>query len=130
MLRLQPPEPEWLGAIPSTDKKDKRPFLMKGVRMAFNPIDDEGFDAGQAAMLGELEATGDQLKALKLAQSELLRRGIADWEGLGDKDGNKLAVTPEAIERVIRDPRIRPHMVDAYVTPFLMWDAEGNASAG
>lgn len=131
MLKLQSSEPEWLGNIPSKSRKDKRPFLLKGVRVAFHPIDDDAFEEGQKAMLAVLRSeTPNQGAALKAGQNALLRRGIAAWEGIGDPSGKPLPVTPDTIDAVLRDPRLRAPMADVYVAPFLLWDAEGNGSAG
>lgn len=130
MFRLQSVEPEWLGSIASDDPEDPRPFLISGVRMAFRPIDDDGFDEAKAAMVAALAESGDEAAALKAAQRVLLRRGIALWQGIGDRDGKPIPPSPEAIESAIRDPRIADPAAGVYVTPFLLWDAEGNGSAG
>lgn len=130
MLKLQSIAPEWLGDIASDQADDPRPFLLSGVRVAFNPIDDDVYERCQQAMTAVVAETGDNAKGLKAAQDVLLRHGIAAWEGIGDAAGEPIAVTPATVEAFIRDPRTRWPAIAAYVTPFLAWDTEGNASAG
>ncbi len=118
MLKLQSREPEWLDIMP-------------GVRILFAPI---GMKAVRAAREAVREILGQQADDLIGAGDALSRaliaRGILGWEGVGDREGNELPVTPEAIELFLDDPTAFEAADDAYVRPWAKRDMEKNASAG
>ena len=134
MLKLQPTEPEWLGPIPGADD-DPRPFLLPGVRVRFAPIGPKAFRAaGQACVKvltsAEEGAEPDNEEASDAIAREVIVRGIVEWEGIGDEDGEPLAVSDAAKAAFIGDARTFLAAEAAYVTPFLLRDAEKNGSAG
>ena len=118
MLKLQPTEAEWLEVLP-------------GVRVKFAPITIKAVRAAREATriaLGEdatdFEGAGDALSR------ELIRRGILEWAGVGDRDGEPLEVTSESIEMFLADPTALQATNRIYVMPWVRRDLEGNGYAG
>ncbi|SEP21383.1 hypothetical protein SAMN04487843_108206 [Methylobacterium sp. ap11] len=120
MLKLsQSVEPFWLDVLP-------------GVRIRFRPIT-------VASMLVAREAVGkvfrgeDQddvgARANIALVRELTRRGIMEWEGIGDADGQPLPVTREAVDLLMENWPAYDAIDTLYVAPALARDAEKNASS-
>lgn len=131
MLKLQPLEPEWLGRIASLDPDDPRPYLLAGVRVRFAPIGRKAVRAARMAVRDALgEDADDLINAGDALSCELIRRGIVEWEGVGDLDGEVIPVSPASIELFLADIGRFEAADDAYVRPWAKRDMEGNASAG
>jgi len=130
MLRVGPRVDKWLGTIPSTDKKDPRPFLMPGVRVQFAPVALPAVRAGKAAGSKVLSAEGDAEEIGDAYSYEVIRRGIVAWEGVVD-DATEvpIPVTPETVELVLADPDFFAAADRAYVLPFARQSAEKNGFA-
>ncbi|AWN55065.1 hypothetical protein [Methylobacterium sp. 17Sr1-1] len=120
MLKLsQPSEPFWLDVLP-------------GVRIRFRPIT-------VASMLVAREVVGhvfrgeDQddigARANIALVRELARRGIMEWEGIGDTEGQPIPVTREAIDLLMENWPAYDQIDNLYVAPALARDAEKNASS-
>ena len=120
----------WLGAIASDDPNNTRPFLIPGVRVRFDPIGRKAVRAARAACAVSLAADGDYQEASDALSREIIRFGIVEWEGVGDVDGEVVAVTPEAVDLFLADPELCEQAEIAYVQPWLLRDMEKNASAG
>lgn len=136
MLRLQT-EPEWLGALPGT-AEDPRPYLVPGVRVRFAPIGPKAFRAAGQAMVKVLTSAGegaepDNEEASDAIARELIVRGIVAWEGVGPAgrdDDEPLPVTDAAKAAFAADAALFLAAEAAYVTPYLLRDAEGKGSSG
>ncbi|WP_288586345.1 hypothetical protein [uncultured Methylobacterium sp.] len=120
MIKLsQSVEPFWLDILP-------------GVRIRFRPIT-------VASMLVAREAVGkvfrdeDQddvgARANIALVRELARRGIAEWEGVGDTEGQPIPVTREAIDLLMENWPAYDAIDTRYVAPALAREAEKNASS-
>jgi hypothetical protein len=59
----------------------------------------------------------------------LARAAILDWEGIGDAEGEPLAVSPEAIDALLDIWPIFEAFQTVYVAKGLLLDAEKNASS-
>jgi hypothetical protein len=66
--------------------------------------------------------------ALAMAKA-LARSAILDWEGIGDAEGNVIAVSPEAIDALLDIWPIFEAFQSLYVAKGLLLDAEKNASS-
>ncbi|MGE7417826.1 hypothetical protein [Methylobacterium tarhaniae] len=120
MLKLsQAAETFWLDVLP-------------GVRIRFKPIT-------VASMLVAREAVGkvfrdeDQddvgARANIALVRELARRGIVEWEGIGDAEGQPLSVTREAVDLLMENWPAYDQIDNLYVAPALARDAEKNVSS-
>ncbi|MFH6783604.1 MULTISPECIES: hypothetical protein [Methylobacterium] len=120
MLKLAPQSDSfWLDVLP-------------GVRIRFRPIT-------VASMLVAREAVGkvfrdeDQddvdARANIALVRELTRRGIVEWEGIGDADEQPIPVTREAVDLLMENWPAYDAIDNLYVAPALARDAEKNASS-
>ena len=75
----------------------------------------------------ESEASNDTRAAVFAAA--LARRAVADWEGVGDEDGNVLEITPEGIDALLSLWPIFEAFNLHYVSCGMLLDAEKNGSA-
>lgn len=130
MLRLGSIE-GWLGGIVSDDAADPRPFLLPAVRVRFAPIGIKAVRAARRAVakalaidVDDIEEAGDELSR------ELLRRGILEWEGVGDADGKPVAVSPDTIALFMADPTCFEAADRVYVRPWSDRELEKNGFAG
>ncbi len=129
MRRLGTLPSGWLGTIASTDPEDDRPLLLPGVRVKFSIIGRQAVREARTACGIALKSTdGDFQVASDALSRELIRGGIVEWEGIGDRDGNPAAVTPETIDLFIADTDLCEAAEQVYVTPWLMRDREKNVS--
>jgi hypothetical protein len=130
MLKLGALPSGWLGAIVSTDPEDPRPFLLPGVRVRFEPIGRKAVRAAREACGLSLQEHGaDWQEALDALSCTFMRRGIVEWEGIGDAEGNALAVTPESVELFIANADTFEAAHLHYVSPWIDRDREKNVSA-
>ncbi|MHA3791453.1 hypothetical protein [Rhizorhabdus histidinilytica] len=104
-----------------------RPAWRAAKRAAAKALDGEGKAVGAEGTLADDEAIEIGGDAFSL---ELIRRGILEWRGVGDLDGNPIDVTPEAVDIFLSDPRRFDACDLRYVMPFALEQREGNGSAG
>ena len=118
MIRLQlSPDPQWLD-------------LGHGVRLQLLPLTTALMVATRSdpeVQSLESEASNDTRAAVFAAA--LARRAVADWEGVGDEDGNVLEITPEGIDALLSLWPIFEAFNLHYVSPGMLLDAEKNGSA-
>ncbi|WP_242095419.1 hypothetical protein [Sphingomonas sp. CROZ-RG-20F-R02-07] len=135
MFALAKPDPAWLTLYPAVEARRAakgRP-ASKGrpaVEVRFSPITIAGVRAARRAVAASLQIDADDLEMAGDAMSrELIRRGILEWRGIGDDEGNTVPVTPETIEAFVADPRTFEPADRLYVMPFVRADMEGNVSS-
>lgn len=112
--------------------------LVPGVRVEVEPISVASMLIAREAVAAIL-APGDEVddadprevnaRASVALVRALCRRGIRRWEGVGDADGNPVAVSPETIDRLLDVWPVYDALDGLYVTPALRRGAEKNASA-
>lgn len=126
MIRIgeAPPAPRWEDEV------------LPGVDILFAPPSARAWRAAKRAAaeaIGEADGISEE-DALEIAGDalslELIRRGIVDWRGVGDLNGNPIPVSPEAVEIFLSDPRRLDACDTRYVMPFAVEQREGNGSAG
>lgn len=116
MIRLSPiSQPTWL---PLSHDVEVLVLPMSSVIMARA--------AEAVAGVGEGDSASVQTSALTDA---VARVAITDWRGVGDLDGNPLAISPEAISALIAMPAMRAAFFDGYVKKALAVVAEKKGSA-
>ena len=118
MIRLNlTATPQWLTIAP-------------GLRLLVGPLTTALMVSARADMAIEIlpeTATTEEL-ALAMAKA-VARRAILEWEGVGDEDGNAVAVTPEGIDALVEIWPIFEAFQTGYVAKGLILDAEKNVSA-
>jgi hypothetical protein len=111
--------------------------LVPGVRVEVEPISVAAMLIAREAVAEVLapgeEMEGEDPRAVNARASvalvrALCRRGIRRWEGVGDADGNPVAVSPEAIDALLDVWSVYDALDLLYVTPALRRGAEKNAS--
>jgi len=80
------------------------------------------------AIAGLQEDAGDEESALVFAKA-LARLAITDWEGVGDADGNPVAVSPEGVDALLDVWPLFETFQTEYVAGGLLLDAEKNVSS-
>lgn len=102
-----------------------------GVRVRFLPITIKAVRAARRAVAMALTENEEDIEEAGDALSrELLRRGIAEWEGVCDLSGTALPVTAESIELFLADPTAYEAADRAYVRPWADREREKNGFAG
>ena len=118
MIRLNlTATPQWLDLAP-------------GLRLLVGPLTTALMVSARADMAIESlpEAATTEELALAMAKA-VARRAILDWEGVGDEDGNVVAVTPEGIDALLEIWPVFEAFQTGYVAKGLILDAEKNAFA-
>lgn len=112
--------------------------LVPGVRVEVEPISVASMLIAREAVAGVLApgdaAEGEDPREVNARASvalvrTLCRRGIRRWEGVGDADGNAVAVSPETVDALLAVWPVYDALDLLYVTPALRRSAEKNASA-
>ncbi len=118
MIRINlSPEPQWLD-------------LSHGVRLHLLPLTTAMMVATRAdPAVQDLAADANNDTRAAVFAAALARRAIVDWEGVGDADGNLLAVTPEGIDALLSLWPIFEAFNLLYVSRGMLLDAEKNGSA-
>jgi hypothetical protein len=123
MLKLGPIDAFWEELFPANGE-------VPAVRVQFRPIGIKAVRAARRAIgvaLGvdpeDIETAGDEMSR------ELMRAGILEWEGIGDSEGNPIAVTPSTIEMFITDTRTFEAADRVYIDPWVAKDLEKNVSS-
>ena len=118
MIRLNlTATPEWLDLAP-------------GLRLKVGPLTTALMVSARADPAVETlppEATTEEL-ALAMAKA-VARRAVLDWEGVGDAEGNPVAVSPEGIDALLEIWPAFEAFQAAYVAKGLLLEQEKNASA-
>ena len=118
MIRLDlTSEPRWLD-------------LSHGVRIRLAPLTTALMVAARAdlATAGLPETATPEALALAMAKA-LARRAVLDWEGVGDAEGDPLALSPEGVDALLDVWPVFEAFQTGYVARGLILDAEKNASA-
>lgn len=108
-----------------------------GVRLRMKPVTTAIITAAQqrAARLGRetAEASGGDLDedmsrglAFVLMAQAIGRFAIEAWEGVGNADGNALALTPDAVDMLMNIPDMASAFWDAAFKPVQIVSDEGN----
>ena len=119
MLRLNlSTEPRWLD-------------LGHGVRLLVEPLTTAIMLAARsdpaivaAAVDAEDSASNDDLA--RIVAKAVARIVVRDWEGVGDEDGEQLALTPEGIDALLELWPIFEAFQTKYIAGALILDAEKN----
>ena len=104
--------------------------LVPGARLKLRPLTTALMVAARSdTAISELpkDARTEQV-ALAMAKA-LARSAILDWEGIGDAEGNVIAVTPDAVDALLDIWPIFEAFQSIYVAKGLLLDAEKNASS-
>jgi len=104
--------------------------LVPGARLKLRPLTTALMVAARSdTAISELpkDARTEQV-ALAMAKA-LARSAILDWEGIGDAEGNVIAVTPDAVDALLDIWPIFEAFQSLYVAKGLLLDAEKNASS-
>lgn len=127
--------------------------VLPGVRVRFAPIGIKDVRAARRAVAAALQIDESDIESAGDALSlELLRRGILDWEGVGNAEGEPLTpqtpvpvfledglraldatdrpATEAAVELALRDPCLFEALDRVYVRPWSLREAEKNGFAG
>ena len=118
MIRLNlTATPQWLDLAP-------------GLRLLVGPLTTALMVFARADMAIESLPETASTEELALAMAKAVaRRAILDWEGVGDEDGNVVAVTPEGIDALLEIWPVFEAFQTQYVAKGLILDAEKNVSA-
>ena len=118
MIRLNlTATPQWLDLAP-------------GLRLLVGPLTTALMVSARADMAIESLPETASTEELALAMAKAVaRRAILDWEGVGDEDGNFVAVTPEGIDALLEIWPVFEAFQTGFVAKGLILDAEKNVSA-
>ena len=118
MIRITlSPEAQWLD-------------LGRGVRLKLLPLTTALMVATRSdPAVQDLAADASNDSRAAVFAAALARRAIADWEGVGDADGNLLTVSPEGIDALLSLWPIFEAFNLLYVSRGMLLDAEKNGSA-
>lgn len=104
--------------------------LLPGVRLKLRPLTTALMVSARADPAIETlppEATTEEL-ALAMAKA-VARRAVLDWEGVGDAEGNPVAVSPEGIDALLEIWPAFEAFQAAYVAKGLLLEQEKNVSS-
>lgn len=133
--------------------------VLPGIDLRFRPIEPRDCRAARRAVAAAIEAAGDIDDAEKTEIAgdafslALIRRGLVDWRGVGNLDGEPIEPTADApqldddgkpildddgepvmvlgtVSRFLSDAIVFEACDNAYVMPFVQRDREGNGFAG
>ena len=118
MIRLNlTATPQWLDLAP-------------GLRLLVGPLTTALMVSARADMAIQALPETASTEELALAMAKAVaRRAILDWEGVGDADGNAVAVSPEGIDALLEIWPVFEAFQTHYVAKGLILDAEKNVSA-
>lgn len=120
MLRLNLlNEPRWLD-------------LGHGVRLLIEPLTTAIMLAARSdptivAAAGDAEGVASYDDLARIVAKAVARIVVKDWEGVGDEDGEQLALTPEGIDALLELWPIFEAFQTKYIAGALILDAEKNA---
>lgn len=118
MIRINlSPEPQWFE-------------LGHGVRLQLMPLTTALMVATRSdPAVQDIDPVASNDARAAIFAGALARRAVVDWEGVGDANGNPLAVTPEGIDALLSLWPIFEAFNLHYVSPGMLLDAEKNVSA-
>ena len=120
MLRLNlSNEPRWLD-------------LGHGVRLLLEPLTTAIMLAARSdptiiAAAGDAKGSASNDDLARIVAKAVARIVVKDWEGVGDKDGKLLPLTPEGIDALLELSPIFEAFQTKYIAGALILDAEKNA---
>ncbi len=120
MLRLNlSTEPRWLD-------------LGHGVRLLVEPLTTAIMLAARSdptivVAAGDAEGSASNDDLARIVAKAVARIVVKDWEGVGDEDGEQLALTPEGIDALLELWPIFEAFQTKYIAGALILDAEKNA---
>lgn len=120
MLRLNlSTEPRWLD-------------LGHGIRLLVEPLTTAIMLAARSdptivAAAGDAEGSASNDDLARIVAKAVARIVVKDWEGVGDEDGEQLALTPEGIDALLELWPIFEAFQTKYIAGALILDAEKNA---
>jgi hypothetical protein len=111
---------------------DREPFwldVMPGVRLKLRPVTVAAILAARAAAAEVLRKGGEdaETRASFAFTRALARFGIVEWKGIGDKDGNPITPSTEAIDAALECWPVFDAIDRLYVAPVLLQVEEKNA---
>ncbi|MGY9046971.1 MAG: hypothetical protein ACKVKF_07875 [Rhodobacterales bacterium] len=118
MIRLNlTATPQWLDLAP-------------GLRLLVGPLTTALMVSARADAAIEAMPDTATTEELALAMAKAVaRRAVLDWEGVGDAEGEPVAVTPDRIDALLEIWPVFEAFQTQYVARGLILDAEKNASA-
>ena len=118
MIRLNlTATPQWLDLAP-------------GLRLLVGPLTTALMVSARADAAIEAMPETATTEELALAMAKAVaRRAVLDWEGVGDAEGEPVAVTPDRIDALLEIWPVFEAFQTQYVARGLILDAEKNASA-
>ena len=108
----------------------RRLDLCHGVRLQLLPLTTAMMVATRSdPAVQDLTADANNDTRAAVFAAALARRAVVDWEGVGDADGDVIAVTPEGIDALLSLWPIFEAFNLLYVSRGMLLDAEKNDSA-
>jgi hypothetical protein len=105
--------------------------LVPGVRLELRPVTVAAMLLARAAagdaISGKPEGRGTNIAASEAFTRALAQSGIANWEGVGDANGEPVKATPETIDQLMDVIPAFDAFDRLYVAPALLRDQEKNA---
>ncbi|UMY16663.1 hypothetical protein MMB17_18550 [Methylobacterium organophilum] len=120
MIRLGPlEETYWLDLLPGVRVRFRRitPAMMLVARQEVRRVLADGAEEDATVAGGEA------------LTRTLARRGVVEWEGVGDADGNPIEATPEAVDLLMEHWPAYDAVDRLYVGPAFVMSAEKNGSS-
>ncbi len=104
--------------------------LVPGVRVKLRPLTTALMVAARSdPAIADLPKEARTEEAALAMAKALARSAILDWDGIGDAEGNAIAVSPDAIDALLDIWPIFEAFQSLYVAKGLLLDAEKNASS-
>ena len=104
--------------------------LAPGLRLLVGPLTTALMVSARADAAIEAMPETATTEELALAMAKAVaRRAVLDWEGVGDAEGEPVAVTPSGIDALLEVWPVFEAFQTQYVARGLILDAEKNASA-
>jgi hypothetical protein len=104
--------------------------LVPGVRLKLRPLTTALMVAARSdPAIADLPKEARTEEAALAMAKALARSAILDWDGIGDAEGNAIAVSPDAIDALLDIWPIFEAFQSLYVAKGLLLDAEKNASS-
>ena len=106
--------------------------LGHGVRLLVEPLTTAIMLAARSdptiiAAAGDAERVASNDDLARIVAKAVARIVVKDWEGVGDEDGEQLALTPEGIDALLELWPIFEAFQTKYIAGALILDAEKNA---
>jgi hypothetical protein len=104
--------------------------LVPGVRVKLRPLTTALMVAARCdPAIADLPKEARTEEAALAMAKALARSAVLDWDGIGDAEGNAIAVSPNAIDALLDIWPIFEAFQSLYVAKGLLLDAEKNASS-